>query len=72
MLKEAYSTPIVPLDILAERPPVQKFNAARFHAALMYTNLMYWCYFVGGTNSLVLEFFFLLFRLRYFSFTSSL
>ncbi|CAM0878762.1 unnamed protein product [Alopecurus aequalis] len=25
-LQEAYSTPILPLDILAERPPVQKFE----------------------------------------------
>lgn len=26
VLQEAYSTPILPLDILAERPPVQKFE----------------------------------------------
>jgi translocon-associated protein subunit beta len=29
VLQEAYSTPILPLDILAERPPVQKFEWAK-------------------------------------------
>ncbi|XP_047059487.1 translocon-associated protein subunit beta-like [Lolium rigidum] len=29
VLQEAYSTPILPLDILAERPPVQKFEFAK-------------------------------------------
>jgi len=29
VLQEAYSTPILPMDILAERPPVQKFEFAK-------------------------------------------
>ncbi|KAJ6371576.1 hypothetical protein OIU77_001980 [Salix suchowensis] len=29
VLQEAYSTPILPLDVLAEKPPVQKFELAK-------------------------------------------
>ena len=46
MLKEAYSTPIFPLDILAERPPVKKFEWVSNHSAalniLVYLSFWYW------------------------------
>ena len=32
MLKEAYSTPIFPLDILSERPPEKKFEWVSNHS----------------------------------------
>ncbi|VFQ80004.1 unnamed protein product [Cuscuta campestris] len=39
-LQEAYSTPIVPLDLLAERPPERKFDLAKVWFLLF----LYHCY----------------------------
>jgi hypothetical protein len=52
--KEAYSTPILPFDILAERPPQQKFELVSSHITafssklkpfmiLMFELLYLWC-----------------------------
>ncbi|XBI62158.1 hypothetical protein VPH35_042828 [Triticum aestivum] len=49
-LQEAYSTPILPLDILAERPPVKKFEWVSDHV-----------HFHSGNISLVILIFSMLF-----------